>query len=134
MSERNLPVINDQPHPGSVVASALAGQLGSDDQYIGDGRADMRRLTVLEEKHIGGLIGLKTLSLLYPDYKMIYDEILNLRVSIGGRGRRDIIRMEQVSHGGGVDVTAELEAMKPNWLGRMLHPDWKKKAMEQGPP
>lgn len=128
----NLPVINEPVHPGSVVASALAGQLGSDRNYTATGRVDMRRFTVIEEKHLPSLLGLKMLSKLMPVYEDYYTELLNLRVSVGGRGRRDIIRMEQVSHGGGVDVNAELEAVKPGWLGRLRNPNWKQEALKDG--
>lgn len=58
---------------------------------------------------------------------VVLDVLKNWSVAIGGRGRRDIIRMEQVSRGsGGVNVEAEIESSKPNILARNVYDrDWK---------
>jgi len=48
-------------------------------------------------------------------WRSIIDVIANWSVSIDGRGRRDIIRMEAVSRGGPASVESEIS--RPGWLG-----------------
>lgn len=112
-----------------VVATTLAPQLGSNVQYLGKGDFDMRKLSVIEQKDIPLLIYAKIRGKKSDTWKIIYDELLNLPVSVGGRGRKDIIRMEGVSKGGLPDYPVDLE--KPGWLQRNLTDrEWKKRAKE----
>lgn len=124
------------PPPGSIVASALASQLGTDGIDLQRGmRADMRRLSNIEANEIPFYLYAKIRSRKSNVWGVLYDELLNLRVSVGGRGRRDIIRMEQVSHGGGVDVNAELEATRPGWWERNIsRRNWREETLRDGPP
>lgn len=145
--ERNAPAIPQRPPPPEpsdsgmspfnapvdrgpeVVATTLAPQLGSNAQYLGKGDFDMRKLSVIEEQDIPFLIyaairGKKNLT-----WQLIYDQYLNLQVSVAGRGRKDIIRMEGVSKGGLPDYPPDNE--KPGWLSRNLTDrEWKKRAKE----
>ncbi len=110
----------------SVVASALAPQLGTDAIDLGKGRFDMRRLSVIRNTDIGLLLYAKIKSRKSRVWKTIYDELLNLRVSVDGRGRRDIIRMEAVSRGGA--ATVESEITRPGMLARNIYDrDWESK-------
>ena len=110
----------------SVVASKLAEQLGTDPADLGRARFDMRRLTVIRNADIGLLLYAKIKSRKSRVWKTIYDEILNLRVSIDGRGRRDIIRMEAVSRGGTAAVESEIT--RPGLLARNIYDrDWESK-------
>lgn len=99
-----------------VVATTLAPQLGSDASHLGRGNFDMRKLSVIEENHIPLLIYSKLRGKKTGVWGEIYDMFLNLNVSVNGRGRRDIIRMEGVSKGGLPDIQPELE--RPGWLSR----------------
>lgn len=107
------------PSGGAVVASKLAEQLGTDPADLIRARFDMRRLTVIKDSDISLLLYARIKSRKSRVWMTIYDELLNLRVSIDGRGRRDIIRMEQVSHGGQANVEAEIT--KPGVFARNVY-------------
>ena len=120
-------------HGSAVVASALAGQLGSDPRVIGKARYDMRRLSVITDNDIPLLIYAEIRSKKSSAWGTFLDMFLNLKTSVGGRGRRDIIKMEQVSHGVPTDVASELEAIKPGFVARhTTKRDWKEKAEREG--
>ena len=107
----------------SVVASKLAEQLGTDPADLGKARFDMRRLTIIRNVDIGLLLYAKIKSRKSRVWRTIYDEILNLKVSVDGRGRRDIIRMEAVSRGGAAAVESEIT--RPGILARTIYDrDW----------
>lgn len=115
--------------PG-VVASILAPQLGSDRNDLMRGKTDMRRLTVLKSTDIPFVMYAKIRSKKSRVWEVIYSELLSLNVSIGGRGRRDIIRMEGVSKGGMVNLESEIE--RPDWIGRHITDrGWKEKELER---
>lgn len=115
-----------------IVATTLAPQLGSDRLHLSRGKFDMRKLSVIEEKDIPLLIYAKLRGRKSRVWRTIYNEFLCLRVSVGGRGRKDIIRMEGVSKGGLPEIPVELE--KPGWLERnIFNRDWKKKLKEELP-
>ncbi len=110
----------DEYSSGSgLTGSPLAEQLGSDPIDLGKGRFDMRRLTIISESDKGLLLYAKIKSRKSRVWKTIYDEILNLNVSLGGRGRRDIIRMEAVSKGGTAAVESEI--IKPGLFARNIY-------------
>lgn len=109
-----------------VVATTLAPQLGSNAQHLGRGDFDMRKLSVIEQKDIPLLIYSKIRGKKSTAWAGIYDEFLNLQVSVGGRGRRDIIRMEGVSKGGLPEMEPTSES-KPGWIERnVFKRDWRK--------
>ena len=113
-----------------ITASILSPQLGSDAEVLARGKTDMRRLTVIQKEDLTNLIYMKLRARKSRLFATIYDEILNLNVSIGGRGRRDIIRMEGVSKGGMVNVEAEIQ--KPGLLARNTwNRDWERKELER---
>jgi len=114
----------------SVVASALAPQLGTDTADLFKARFDMRRLTVIRNSDIGLLLYAKIKSRKSRVWGDIRDEILNLKVSVDGRGRRDIIRMEAVSRGGA--ATVESEITKPGLLARNIYDrGWEEKQRKE---
>jgi hypothetical protein len=121
--ELNIPIDRGP----EVVATTLAPQLGSNAQHLGRGDFDMRKLSVIEQKDIPLLIYAKIRGKKSTAWADIYSEFLNLQVSVGGRGRRDIIRMEGVSKGGLPEMESASEN-KPGWLERnVLDRTWKKK-------
>jgi len=116
-------------NPPDVVGSSLAGELGSDTVVRQRGYTDMRRLSVLEREDLALLLYSKLRGKKTQVWKMLYDEYLNLMVSVGGRGRRDIIRMEGVSRGGLPSVSEEIP--KPNIIARNIWDrGWKKRVEE----
>ena len=113
----------------AIVASILAPQLGSDRNDVVRGRTDMRRLTVIKESELPFLLYAKLRSRKSKVWGTVYDELLSLKVSVGGRGRRDIIRMEGVSKGGMVSVESEIR--EPGWLARNVYDrEWERKQRE----
>lgn len=126
MSESNESTIQHFVDRGpEIVASSLAAQLGSDLKDVAQGKNDMRRLSVIDEKDKLFLMYAKIRSRKSKAWKALYEEFLNLNVSIGGRGRRDIIRMEAVSKGGMAGVESEIP-QRPNWIGRNItQRNWK---------
>jgi len=112
---------------------SLSPQLGTDPIDLEMGRVDMRRFAVLKSNKIGAVLYAAVRAKNSPSWGTILDWYLNTSVGVGGRGRRDIIRMEQVSRGGSVNVEAEIEAQKPaGWLERNLTKrDWKEEALEE---
>lgn len=128
------PIIQQAEHPGTIVASALAGQLGSDLNYISRGKVQMSRFSVVTEREKPLLLYARIRGQKSRTWRLMREEILDLNVSLGGgRGRRDIIKMEQVSHGVPVETSSELEALKPGWLGRNLtQRNWQETALDEG--
>lgn len=125
------PMMMDAPvdRGPEVVASSLAPQLGSDAKHLGKGESDMRKLSIISEKDIPNLIYASVRSKKTKVWGEIRDEFLNLQVSVGGRGRRDIIRMEGVSKGGLPELPPENE--KPGWFSRnFVDRSWKKRSKE----
>ena len=112
---------------------SLSPQLGTDPIDLEMGRVDMRRLTVLRHNKMGAVLYAAVRAKNSPSWATVLDWYLNMNVGIGGRGRRDIIRMEQVSKGGSVNVEAEIEAQKPtSWAQRNITKrDWKQEAMNE---
>lgn len=115
-----------------IVAGTLAEELGSDSTVKARGKTDMRRFSVIDEQDIPLLVYAKIRGQKTRGWKMLYDEILNLRVSVGGRGRRDVIRMEGVSRSGMMPTSMESELIKPGWFQRNItNRRWRKKAQEE---
>ena len=112
---------------------SLAPQLGTDPIEIGAGKVDMRRLTIIGGDKMGAVLYAAVRSRSSPTWATILDWYMNVNVSIGGRGRRDIIRMEQVSRGGSVNVEGELAAAKPeSWAARNIFKrNWKQEELER---
>ena len=112
---------------------SLAPQLGTDPIEIGAGKVDMRRLTIIGGDKMGAVLYAAVRSRSSPTWATVLDWYMNVNVSIGGRGRRDIIRMEQVSRGGSVNVEGELAAAKPeSWIQRnVVNRGWKQAELER---
>ena len=113
-----------------VVATSLAPQLGSDMIHLSKGKFDMRKLSFIQETDIPFLIYSKIRGKKVAVWDTIYNMYLNLQVSVGGKGMRNIIRMEGVSKGGLPDIQPEYD--KPGWVQRNFsNRDWKKKSQEE---
>ena len=108
----------------------LAPQLGSAPGVMMDGEFDMEILSNISPKHIRPLLYFILLSTTDPNAKIIVKTFLKLKVAEGGRGRRDIIRMEGVRHGGSPSVSEEIP--KPGLLERTLwNRDWEEKGRKE---
>ena len=121
MSDNTRNIVNVEAEDSSkIVADKLAEQLGSNPNLLGMGIYDMRRLSVLNDDVRMALIYCYERGKQNPAFRSFFEQYLNLAVSTGGRGRRDIIRMELASRGGGTNVDAEIADRKPGWFGRNI--------------
>jgi len=100
-----------------VVGQSLAPQLGSDAEYLAQGKVDMRKLSVIGKEDIPFLLYANLRGRKVRTWRDIHDYLLNIFVSVGGRGRKDIIRMEGVSKGG---LPPEPEPEQPGWFSRNI--------------
>jgi len=112
-------------------AEILSPQLGSEPKILANMKFDMSILSVIHPKHIRPLLYFSLLANAGDENaRVIVEAFLKFRVSDGGRGRRDIIRMEGVRHGGGTNVEAEIE--KPGWIERNItERNWEQKERER---
>lgn len=112
---------------------SLAPQIGTDPIDISMGRVDMRRLSVVGSDKMGAILYAAVRSRSSPTWRTILDWYLNTNVSVGGRGRRDLLRMEGASRGGGANVEGELAAARPeSWIRRNItERDWKQAELER---
>ena len=110
------PVMYDRA--SEVVASTLAEQLATEPYIMATGRFDMRKLSIIDERDIPFLLYAKIRGRKTRVWKEIYEDFLALKISIGGRGRRDIIRMQGVARGGLPYEFPEEE--KPGFFARLL--------------
>lgn len=118
---------------GAVVASALAGQLGSSPEFLQEQTHDMRILSVIDKADIPFYLFATLKAKKSKAWATVLDAALHFNRSIGGRGLRDIIRMEMVSHGGASDISSEIAAARPGWVGRNVSDrDWQEKAEIEG--
>lgn len=118
-------------HGSGLIGSPLAGQLGTDPADLARMRYDMSRLTVIEREQLSAIMYLEIRKKTIPAMQTVLDVIKNYSVSIGGRGRRDIIRMEAVSKGGMANVESEM-GKKPGFLQRNLwNREWAEKEREE---
>ena len=66
---------------------------------------------------------------------MLYNEFLHLKVSVGGRGRRDVIRMQGVARGGlpSSSTIASEVGGEMSWIERHItkRAEWKKRQQMQ---
>lgn len=118
------------PMGSGLVGSPLAAQLGSNPRDIARGKWDMRRLTVIDKEQLNAIMYATIRARKSPVWATILDVLKNWGPSIGGRGRRDIIRMEAVSKGGPASVESEI--IRPGWAGRNVYDrGWEKRAKEE---
>lgn len=115
-----------------LTGSPLAPQLGTDTVDLAKGRFDMERLSIIPPDKVRFLLYAKLMAEDSDVWKTMYDTYLNLMVSVYGRGRRDIIRMESVSKGGPAEVESEI--IRPGWIARNTYDKgWKEKQeLEKG--
>lgn len=120
-----------------VEEQLLVDQLGTEPEIRDKDQYDYQILSILSEKKIGpymyfGLVN--EIIKAKEDQKPIsfseafYRPALKLPVSVGGRGRRDVLYSEQVRRGVGINITREIP--KPSRLDRVLNPE-KVKAYEE---
>jgi len=114
----------------SQPSEPLASQLGTDAETLSQSKFDMEILSVTTPKQMRALLYFAILGEKDDTAKALVNHFLRLRVSEGGRGRRDIIRMESVRHGGGISLGEEIE--KPNWAARNIWDrNWEEKEKER---
>lgn len=112
---------------------SLAPQMGTDPIDISMGRVDMRRLTVIGSDKMGAVLYAAVRARSSPTWGTVLEWYLNTSVSIGGRGRRDLLRMEGAARGSGANVEGELAAARPeSWLQRNLTKrNWKAEELDR---
>jgi len=119
--------------------SQLIPQLGTSTRKLADGDIDMRLLTVIMDPTE---VPTSLRPLLYaltrddvtrrrkPFWESLTDNALHLYVGVGGRGRRDLIRGEQVSKGQAVSVESEIRT--PGWIERnLVRRNWEREEKEK---
>ena len=120
-------------------STSLVDQLGSSNRKTVDGDVDMRLLTVIMDPTE---VPTSLRPLLYvltradvtihgrPFWDSLADNALHLFVGVGGRGRRDLIRGEQVSKGQAVSVESEIRT--PGWVERnLVRRNWEREEKER---
>jgi len=120
-------------------STSLVTQLGTSNRKTLDGDVDMRLLTVIMDPTE---VPTSLRPLLYvltradvtihgrPFWDSLADNALHLFVGVGGRGRRDLIRGEQVSKGGAVNVESEIRT--PGWVERnLVRRNWEREEKEK---
>ena len=120
-------------------STSLVDQLGSSNRKTVDGDVDMRLLTVIMDPTE---VPTSLRPLLYaltrddvtrrrkPFWEALTDNALHLYVGVGGRGRRDLIRGEQVSKGQAVSVESEIRT--PGWVERnLVRRNWEREEKEK---
>ena len=120
------------PQAGEIVAQNLAGELGTAPKWKAIGEIDMRLFSVIEERDIPFLIYARIRGQKTRVWRMLYNEFLHLKVSVGGRGRRDVIRMQGVARGGlpsASSIASEVEGGGMSWIERHItkRAEWKKR-------
>ena len=121
---------------------SLVAQLGSGSKYLLKGKTDVRITTVLRSSEDNpDTLKSALYWLTYDDVvnknidfaSSVIDNLLHLNIGINGRGRRDILRGEQVMKGGAVTVESEIKS--PGWTDRLLRRDkvrqWEEQQREQ---
>lgn len=107
--------------------SQLVPQLGTSSRKLGDGDIDMRLLTVIMDPTevptslrpvLYALTRDDVTRLKKPFWQSLTENYLHLMVGIGGRGRRDLIRGEQVSQGQAVNVESEIR--EPGFIQKYI--------------
>ena len=120
-------------------STSLVDQLGTSNRKIMEGDVDMRLLTVITDP---SEVPTSLRPLLYvltradvtirgkSFWEALSDNALHLFVGIGGRGRRDLIRGEQVRRGQAVSVESEIR--KPGWVERnLVRRNWEREEKEK---
>ena len=118
---------------------SLVDQLGSSNRKTVDGDVDMRLLTVIMDPtevptSLRPLLYVLTRADVTIHGKSFWgslaDNALHLFVGVGGRGRRDLIRGEQVSKGQAVSVESEIRT--PGWVERnLVRRNWEREEKEK---
>lgn len=108
-------------------STSLVDQLGTAPRKTVDGDIDMRLLTVIRDPTE---VPTSVRPLLYvltradvtirgkPFWDSLVDNALHLFVGVDGRGRRDLIRGEQVAKGGSASVESEIK--EPGFIQKYI--------------
>lgn len=113
-------------------AEPLAAQLGSEPEFLADSSFDYSILSVTSPKHTRAILYFTVLAAANDENaKTILKAFYKAKVSEGGRGRRDILRMEAVRHGGSSNVESEIQ--KPeSWVERnVTNRNWEQKERDR---
>ena len=110
---------------------SLAPQLGTDPLLLAQAINDMRRLSVFEQKRVKAILYGLERAQTSKAWARLMDNYLSVAVSVGGRGRRDMIRMEDVRHGGAANVGEEINRPS-SWIARNItNRNWEEKEKER---
>jgi len=120
-----IPIIDD-PSPG-IIASTLGPQLGSEPEFLDRNKFDMRIITIISAADREFFVYAKLRARKSRAWRIIYDELLHLNVSVGGMGRRQIIQMEEVSHGGAGRTETEIREPGSWWGKHVANRGWELK-------
>jgi hypothetical protein len=94
----------------------LVTQLASDATYLARGKHNMKILSIIEKRLVLPLTYLNISSVDDEGDKLLTESLLEFYVSVGGRGRRDVIQGEGVMKGAQPNTEAEID--RPNFLSR----------------
>ena len=108
------------PSGQTVVAQALAPQLGSDIVTLQKGIVDMRRFSILDEKEMRAIAYFLIRGYVHGVrfWKHYVEHFLNLAVSVGGVGRKQLIEMQRATQSLGGMGGEEEE--KLSWIERHI--------------
>jgi len=115
---------NEQPQ-----IESLGNQIGTDPIDMSQGRVDMRRLSIIDGSKVGAVLYSAVRARTSPTWATVLEWYLNINVSVGGRGRRDLLRAESASRGGSLNVDTEI--VKPDsFIERNItNRNWKEKEL-----
>jgi len=108
------------PSGQTVVAQALAPQLGSDIVTLQKGVVDMRRFSILGEKEMRAVAYFLIRGYVHGVrfWRHYVEHFLNLAVSVGGVGRKQLIEMQKATQNlGGIGGEEE---EKLSWIERHI--------------
>ena len=108
------------PSGQTIVAQALAPQLGSDIVTLQKGKVDMRRFSILGEKEMRAIAYflIRGYEHNVKFWRLYVENFLNLAVSVGGVGRKQLIEMQKATQSlGGIGGEEE---EKLSWIERHI--------------
>jgi len=107
------------PSGQTIVAQALAPQLGSDIVVLREGKVDMRRFSIISEKEARAISYFFIRGYVHKVrfWRHYVENFLNLAVSVGGVGRKQLIEMQRATQslGGGREEEEQL-----SWIERHI--------------
>lgn len=126
-----IPPREEGDHAAEMVVDKLSEQLGTAPSIKGRGEIDYTILSNFADRaDIIFMMYAKTRGRKTRFWREMFELYPKLLISMGGRGRRDIIRMAGVAKGGMPSVEAEIPD-RPGWVGRNItQRNWKERFRE----